>query len=286
MMKQGTPLIRVKRKDLAALGIKRVARLAGARDGLPVTRGRYGRRRRQRHLVHGLSTRRSPGSIRRPLLCWGATASRSTMAASSRARPGCTSSGCTSCTAMSSSMIHGVGRDAKRIVDTLAARFGLSSRATLRPWRAPGKRTRSSAVATPTGARRGRRPTAASPPRTERRRWPRRISSSTRCRRGSSAKTTTTSRSWSACTSLHVDAGDQERAARCAFWLGFRLAAQREMGRAGGWLARAERLVEKTDCVEKGYLRLPAVHRLAGGRRRGWRARRGGRGRGVRRPLW
>ena len=43
---------------------------------------------------------------------------------------------------------------------------------------------------------------------------------------------------------LHVDAGDQERAARCAFWLGFRLAAQREMGRSGGWLARAERLVE------------------------------------------
>ena len=35
------------------------------------------------------------------------------------------------------------------------------------------------------------------------------------------------------------------------------------MGRSGGWLARAERLVEKTDCVEKGYLLLPAVHRLA-----------------------
>src|SRR4029079_17424405 len=60
-----------------------------------------------------------------------------------------------------------------------------------------------------------------------------------------------------------LEAGDPVRAARWAFWLGFRLAAQREMGRAGGWLARAERLVEKIDCVEKGYLQLPAVHRLA-----------------------
>ena len=40
------------------------------------------------------------------------------------------------------------------------------------------------------------------------------------------------------------------------------------MGRASGWLARAQRLVEKTDCVEKGYLLLPTVHRLSGGRRR------------------
>jgi DNA-binding CsgD family transcriptional regulator len=62
---------------------------------------------------------------------------------------------------------------------------------------------------------------------------------------------------------LYIDAGDHVRAARWAFWLGFRLAAQREMGRSGGWLARAERLVEKNDCVEKGYLLLPAVHRLA-----------------------
>jgi DNA-binding CsgD family transcriptional regulator len=61
---------------------------------------------------------------------------------------------------------------------------------------------------------------------------------------------------------LHIDAGDPVGAARWAFWLGFRLAAQQEMGRSGGWLARAERLVEKTDCVVKGYLLLPTVHRL------------------------
>jgi len=64
----------------------------------------------------------------------------------------------------------------------------------------------------------------------------------------------------------HVDAGEPARAARWAFWIGFRLAAQREMGRSGGWLARAERLVENVDCVERGYLMLPVVHRrLAAG---------------------
>lgn len=60
-----------------------------------------------------------------------------------------------------------------------------------------------------------------------------------------------------------LDGGDQIGAARWAFWMGFRLAAQRETGRAGGWIARAQRLVENTDCVERGYLLLPTVQRLA-----------------------
>ena len=65
---------------------------------------------------------------------------------------------------------------------------------------------------------------------------------------------------------LHVDRGEPLRAARWAFWLGFRLGAMRELGRASGWLARAQRLTEDTDCVEKGYLELPAVFRqLASG---------------------
>jgi DNA-binding CsgD family transcriptional regulator len=63
---------------------------------------------------------------------------------------------------------------------------------------------------------------------------------------------------------LHLDGGEKTRAARAAFWLGFRLLALREMGRASGWLSRAERLIEKTDCVEKGYLLLPTVYRLFG----------------------
>jgi ATP/maltotriose-dependent transcriptional regulator MalT len=35
----------------------------------------------------------------------------------------------------------------------------------------------------------------------------------------------------------------------------------RETARAGGWLARAERLTENVDCVERGYLLLPLVRR-------------------------
>jgi ATP/maltotriose-dependent transcriptional regulator MalT len=60
----------------------------------------------------------------------------------------------------------------------------------------------------------------------------------------------------------YLDGGERTRAAHWAFWLGFRLAGEGEMGRAGGWLARAQRLVENVDCVERGYLLLPTVHRL------------------------
>jgi ATP/maltotriose-dependent transcriptional regulator MalT len=63
---------------------------------------------------------------------------------------------------------------------------------------------------------------------------------------------------------LQLEAGDGLAAARTAFWLGFRLFARGEAGRAGGWLGRAQRLVEKEpqDCVERGYLMLPAGQRL------------------------
>ena len=60
---------------------------------------------------------------------------------------------------------------------------------------------------------------------------------------------------------LHTDRGESLRAARWAFWLGFRFSAQREFGRASGWLARAQHLTEHIDCVEKGYLLLPIAFR-------------------------
>ena len=39
-------------------------------------------------------------------------------------------------------------------------------------------------------------------------------------------------------------------------WIGVTLALRGERGRAGGWLGRAERLLDRegTDCVERGYL--------------------------------
>ena len=49
------------------------------------------------------------------------------------------------------------------------------------------------------------------------------------------------------------------RAARCGFWLGISSLLRGETGPANGWLARARRLVESRDCVEHGYLLLPAA---------------------------
>ena len=56
---------------------------------------------------------------------------------------------------------------------------------------------------------------------------------------------------------LHL--GDAERAARYAFWLAFGLLNRGEMAQAGGWLARARRLLDDghQDCVEQGYLLVP-----------------------------
>lgn len=61
-----------------------------------------------------------------------------------------------------------------------------------------------------------------------------------------------------------VDGGDPLGAARAALWLGFRLFARGEAARAGGWLARSQRLVDDHGavCVEQGYLLLPATQRL------------------------
>jgi DNA-binding NarL/FixJ family response regulator len=57
--------------------------------------------------------------------------------------------------------------------------------------------------------------------------------------------------------------GDPARAARCAFWLAFALLNGGELARGGGWLDRAQRLLEDggLDCVEQGYLRYSAALR-------------------------
>ena len=78
---------------------------------------------------------------------------------------------------------------------------------------------------------------------------------------------------WAAALAGHVDigltalerlhdvraaAGKTCEAARAAFWLGLRLITLGEIGRATGWLTRAEQLIEKEeDCVERGYLLIP-----------------------------
>ncbi len=64
----------------------------------------------------------------------------------------------------------------------------------------------------------------------------------------------------------YLKAGETTRAARSAFWLGLNLLFRGETGRATGWLARAQRLLENEDrdCVEQGYLLLPHVEQSLG----------------------
>jgi DNA-binding CsgD family transcriptional regulator len=53
--------------------------------------------------------------------------------------------------------------------------------------------------------------------------------------------------------------GELTGAARCAFWLGFGFINNGDFAPAGGWFARAQRLVDDAgvDCPERGYLLLP-----------------------------
>ena len=57
----------------------------------------------------------------------------------------------------------------------------------------------------------------------------------------------------------HLDAGATRRAVNCAIWVCMHHASRGEMGPAGGWLARAERLLDDEDCAERGYLLIPAA---------------------------
>ena len=51
--------------------------------------------------------------------------------------------------------------------------------------------------------------------------------------------------------------GDVARAVRCAFWLAFGLLNGGDLARGGGWVDRAQRLLDerRIDCVERGYVR-------------------------------
>jgi DNA-binding CsgD family transcriptional regulator/tetratricopeptide (TPR) repeat protein len=55
--------------------------------------------------------------------------------------------------------------------------------------------------------------------------------------------------------------GETQCAVRCAFWLGLRLLFRAEVGRATGWLTRAQRLLDAKpgESAEHGYLLLPVV---------------------------
>jgi ATP/maltotriose-dependent transcriptional regulator MalT len=59
----------------------------------------------------------------------------------------------------------------------------------------------------------------------------------------------------------HSEGEERLRAARCAFWIGTHLAIRGELGPAGGWIGRAQRIVEAEgrECAEQGYLLIPVA---------------------------
>ena len=74
----------------------------------------------------------------------------------------------------------------------------------------------------------------------------------------------------------HLRQGDAPRAVRCAFWLAMGFFERGQVARGGGWLARAQRLLDEggLDCVERGYLLIPvALECLEGGDPAGARER-------------
>jgi DNA-binding NarL/FixJ family response regulator len=68
---------------------------------------------------------------------------------------------------------------------------------------------------------------------------------------------------WISAHERYADIGDVARAVRCAFWVAFALLNAGDLARGGGWVDRAQRLLDdrKIDCVERGYLRYAAAMR-------------------------
>ena len=118
MVRHGGPLIRVRSKDLAAASVDRVPRIAGVRDGLPMLAD--GRVLEVANVIWctgfdpGFSWIKLPvfAEDGRPIQERGIVARE----------PGLYFVGLHFLYALSSTMIHGVGRDAAHVVKTIAAR--------------------------------------------------------------------------------------------------------------------------------------------------------------------
>jgi putative flavoprotein involved in K+ transport len=120
VVSHGGPLIRVKPKDLASAGVRRVGRVTGVRDGRPVLEGD--------RVVEPANVVWCTGY--HPGLSWidlpvfgpgGEPVQRRGVAAG---EPGLYFVGLHFLYSLSSTMIHGVERDARRVADTIASRTG------------------------------------------------------------------------------------------------------------------------------------------------------------------
>jgi putative flavoprotein involved in K+ transport len=118
MLKRGVPLIRVKSKDLAAAKIERLPRVTGARDGRPLLQD--GRVLDVANVIW--CTGFQPGFAWLELPVFGDDGEPVHDGGVATGAPGLYFVGLGFLYAMSSSMIHGVGRDAARIVRAIRAR--------------------------------------------------------------------------------------------------------------------------------------------------------------------
>ncbi len=115
---KGTPLIRTREKDLVGAGVTRVPRVQGVRDGLPLLAD--GRVLDVASVVW--CTGFSPGLSFIDLPIFDDAGEPRQASGIVTEQPGLFFVGQHFQYAMSSTMVHGVGRDAKRIADAIAAR--------------------------------------------------------------------------------------------------------------------------------------------------------------------
>jgi putative flavoprotein involved in K+ transport len=123
VLAKGTPLIRVKPKDLAAAHIQRVPRVVGVQDGRPLLEN--GQTLDVANVIWCSGFQPAFDWIDLPVFGDGGELLHQGGLVESH--PGLYFVGLTFLYAMSSSMIHGVGRDAARIVKAIAARIGTAA---------------------------------------------------------------------------------------------------------------------------------------------------------------
>ena len=137
MLTQGGPLIRVKLADLAAAGVERVARVAGVENGRPVLED--GRVLDVENIVW--STGYDSGLSWIDLPIWGQYGEPRHEDGVATDEPGLYFVGRMFVHAASSVMVHGVGRDAARIAQVIAARTRVAQSSVSGPSGVPTVRT-------------------------------------------------------------------------------------------------------------------------------------------------
>ena len=120
VLSKGGPLIRVKRADLAAAGVERAPRVVGVRDGRPLLQD--GRTLDVANVIWCSGF--DPGFDWIDLPVLDEDGEPRHQSGEVENQPGLYFVGLPFLHAMSSSMIHGVGRDAARIVEAIRSRLG------------------------------------------------------------------------------------------------------------------------------------------------------------------